>query len=120
MNPMPVKMTINDSFYKKVSEVKMRLAMEKAVKQTMYDLQTASMREAPVDTGNLRRSHSIDVRLGSNTVEGLLKNSANYWQYVNFGTSRMEANDFMNRAIGSVAPSNKVASYFHQYYKGGE
>ena len=53
-------------------------------------------------------------------VEGLLKNSAEYWQYVNFGTSRMDANDFMNRAIGSVAPENKVASYFHQYYKGGE
>ena len=117
---MPVKMTINDSFYKKVSEVKMRLAMEKAVKQTMYDLQTASMREAPVDTGNLRRSHSIDVRLGSNTVEGLLKNSANYWQYVNFGTSRMDANAFLTRALSTIAPERKVATYFDKYYKGGE
>ncbi len=116
---MPAKMTINDSFYQKVSEVKMRLAMEKAIRQTMYDLQTASTREAPVDTGNLRRSHSIDVRLGGDTAEGLLKNSAEYWQYVNFGTSRMDANDFLTRAVSSVAPSNRVAMYFDQYYKGG-
>ena len=117
---MPVKMTINDSFYQKVSEVKMRLAMEKSVRQTMYDLMKASIMEAPSDTGNLRRSHSIDVRLGSNIVEGLLLNSAPYWKYVNFGTSKMEANDFMNRAFASVAPANKVTMYFHQYYKGGE
>jgi len=125
---MPAKMTINDSFYQKVSEVKMRLAMEKAVKQTMYDLMKASMKEAPGPgrsrtpnpTGNLRRSHSIDVRLGSNMVEGLLKNSAEYWQYVNFGTSRMDADDFLTRAVSSVVPEHKVAEYFHQYYKGGE
>ena len=118
---MPVKMTINDSFYKKISEVKMRLAMEKSVRQTMYDLMKASMREAPVDTGNLRRSHSIDVRLGGNLVEGLLKNSAEYWQYVQFGTSRHpEANDFVTRAFSQVAPARKVSEYFHQYYKGGE
>lgn len=130
---MPAKMTINDSFYKKVSEVKMRMAMEKSVRQTMYDLMKASMKEAPPHTdyrkdkskprkttGNLVRSHSIDVRLGSNTVEGLLKNSANYWQYVQFGTSRMNANDFVTRAFSQVAPARKVSEYFHQYYKGGE
>ena len=120
MNPMPVKMTINDSFYQKVSEVKMRLAMEKAVKQTMYDLMKESVRNAPSDTGNLRRSHSIEVRLGSGVVEGLLRNSAPYWKYVNFGTSKMEANAFLTRALSTIAPERKVATYFDKFYKGGE
>ena len=114
---MPAKMTINDSLHKKLSQARMRNAVQKSVKQTMYDLMKASMKEAPVDTGNLRRSHSVDVRLGSNTVEGLLKNSTNYWQYVQFGTSRMDANDFVTRAFESVAPARKVSDYFHQYYK---
>jgi HK97 gp10 family phage protein len=114
---MPAKMTINDSLHKKLSEVRMRNALQKSVKQTMYDLMKASMIEAPVDTGNLRRSHSIEVRLGSNTVEGLLKNSANYWQYVQFGTSRMNANDFVTRALSEVAPAEKCSEYFKQRYK---
>lgn len=116
---MPAKMTINESLHKKLEEARMRLAMQKALRQTMYDLQKEAMREAPVDTGNLRRSHSIDVRLGSDMIEGLLKNSTNYWQYVNFGTSRQAANDFVGRAMDKVQPAKKMDKYFHEYYKGG-
>lgn len=116
---MGAKMTIKDSFYKKVDAVKIENALKKAVTQTVIDLQTASIKEAPVDTGNLRRSHSYEVRVGSGMIEALLKNSANYWQYVAFGTSKMAANDFVTRAFESVAPAAKTAEYFHQYYQGG-
>lgn len=115
---MGAKMTINESFYRKVNAVRLRSALEKSVRQTMYDLMRESMKEAPVDTGNLRRSHSIDVRLGSDMIEGLLKNSANYWMYVNFGTSRQDADDFVGRAVSKVNPGSRVSEYFDQYYKG--
>lgn len=115
---MGARMEIRDSLYKKLDQARLRNAAEKAVKQTMYVLMKESMKEAPVDTGNLRRSHSIDVRVATEMVEGLLKNSANYWQFVQFGTSKMEANDFVTRAFNKVAPEKKTAEYFKKYYKG--
>lgn len=118
-------MQIGESLHRKLDETRMRTALEKAVQQTMYDLMKASIKEAPGPgrsktpnpTGNLRRSHSVDVRVSGSMVEGLLKNSANYWQYVAFGTSRMDADDFITRALSTVAPSGKVSEYFHKYYK---
>ena len=128
---MPIRVTVNESLHKKLNQDKMRNALEKSIKQTMYDLMKASMKEAPPHTdyrkdkskprkttGNLVRSHSIDVRVDTDNIEGLLKNSAtDYWSYVQFGTSRMNANDFVTRAFSKVAPSKKVAEYFSKYYK---
>lgn len=110
---------VNESLNKKLDEVRIKTALEKAVRQTALDLQKASMKECPVDTGNLRRSHSYEVRMSGSMIEALLKNSANYWQYVNFGTSKMDANDFMTRAFESVAPARATAQYFDQFYGGG-
>lgn len=116
---MGAKMSIRESFYKKVESNRIKQALEKAVRQTAMDLQKAAMKEAPEDTGNLRRSHSIDVRISSEMIEALLKNSAKYWSYVAFGTSKMAANDFVTRAIEQVNPAAKVSEYFHKYYQGG-
>lgn len=114
---MGMKMEIRDSLHKKLDGMRVRNAAEKAVTQTMYDLMKESMKESPVDTGNLRRSHSTDVRVGKDMVEGFLNNSTNYWQYVQFGTSRHhEANDFVTRAFSKVAPEKKTAEYFKKYY----
>ena len=113
-------MKINPSLNKKLDGLRMRQAMEKAVRQTMLDLQKEAMKQSPVDTGNLRRSHSHEVRLDSNMVEGLLKNSTNYWMYVNFGTSRMKKNPgqgYITRAFQKVEPNKRAAKYFHEYYK---
>lgn len=114
---MGAQMKIKESLHRKLDGTRARLAMEKAVKQTMYDLMKEAMKEAPEDTGNLRRSHSVDMRLDSNMVEGLLKNSANYWPYVQFGTSKMKPNDFVTRAFNKVEPQKSVAKYFHENYK---
>lgn len=122
---MGVEMKVKESVHKKLDNARMRNAMAKAVKQTMYDLMKAAIKEAPGPgrsrtpnpTGNLRRSHSVEVRLDSNMIEGLLKNSANYWRYVQFGTSKMDADDFVTRAFNKVEPSKKTAEYFHNLYK---
>ena len=122
---MAVQVTISDSLHRKLDGVRMRDAMAKALQQAMYDLRRESIKEAPGPgrsrtpdpTGNLRRSHSVDVNMGSDVLEGLLKNSANYWQFVNFGTSRMDADDFVTRAMEIANPGAKVAEYFSEYYK---
>jgi len=115
---MTVEVTISDALQKKLSEARMRLALRSALTQTMYDLMRESMKLAPQDTGNLRRSHSVAINLSGDMIEGLLKNSANYWQFVEFGTSKMDAKPFVTPALATVAPANKVQEYFKKYYKG--
>lgn len=116
---MGAKMTITGNLKKKLDQARMKLAMEKAVTKTMNDLRDNCVIEAPIKTGNLRRSHSVDVLIGGEIIEGVIKNSANYWQYVNFGTSRQDANNFVGRAIQNVKPDTKIKEYFHQLYNGG-
>lgn len=122
---MPFEVKVSDSLHQKLDGLKIRTAMAKAMKQAMYDVMKESMTEAPGPgrsrtpnpTGNLRRSHSIDLNMNSDTLEGLLKNSANYWQYVQFGTSKMDADDFVTRALSNANPGEKMAEYFSEYYK---
>lgn len=122
---MGARMTINDSLHQKLDERRARIAMERAVRQGMMELQKNAMKEAPGPgrsrtpnpTGNLRRSHSTEIRVASDMVEGLLKNSANYWQYVQFGTSKMDADDFVTRAVEATQVESKIAKYFHTFYK---
>ena len=87
----------------------MKFALERAVKQTMYDLMKETMKLAPEDTGNLRRSHSVDMRLSSSIIEGLLKNSANYWVYQNFGTSKTIYFDF--KGVKEQLTIGKISLY---------
>ena len=130
MSVMGAKMTISASLERKLSEIRLRTALEKSVKQTMNDLMTECIKEAPPNTdyrkdkskprlatGNLARSHSVNFRISGSRMEGLLKNSASYWPYVQFGTSRMNANAFLTRALETVSPGEKCAEYFKKYYK---
>ncbi len=118
-------MTIHDSVKKKLDDRRAKNALRTALTETMYDLQRTAVKEAPGPgnsktgkaTGNLRRSHSIEIRESATASEGLLKNSANYWQYVNFGTSKMDANDFVTRTIESVDPPSKIEKRFKRLYK---
>lgn len=114
---MGANMNIGDDLRKKLDEARVRDAMKKAVTKTMRDLQDASVLKAPKKTGNLRRSHSNEVILSNDMVEGLLKNSANYWQYVHFGTSRQKPQPFVTEAIQMVKPNTKVIQYFKENYK---
>jgi len=117
---MGARMTIPANLQKKLQATKMKFALERAVKQTMYDLMKETMKLAPEDTGNLRRSHSVDMRLSSSMIEGLLKNSANYWVYQNFGTSKMpnpKCKNFVGRAFQKIQPGKRVAKYFKEYNK---
>ena len=122
---MVVKMKINESLHKKLEQARMIKAMYDAMEDTMQTLQDKAVIEAPGPgrsktgkaTGNLRRSHSHETKAGNTHIAGLLKNSANYWRYVNFGTSKQEADAWLDRAVNKVKPSKKVAENFKKYYK---
>lgn len=117
---MGVKVEIRDSLHKKIDGVKKREALRKAMQQTMLELQEATRSKAPKGpTGNLKRSFSHEIRLGSNTVEGILKNEAPYWMYVNFGTSKMSARNFLADGLHKVPPAKTLAERFNEYSGGG-
>lgn len=115
---MPAHMNINDSFRKKTDEARMRLALSKAMTDTCIELRDRlAMPPTPKITGNLRRSHSYEVRRSGDMIEGLIKNSANYWVYVNFGTSKRNGTNFVGQVMMKVKPAQKIKENFNKYYK---
>jgi len=117
---MSAKMTINDSLWKKLDKARMASAMTKAVRDTMREVSETSAKKAPKKTGNLRRSHSYDTNVSGGIITGRVKNSANYWVYVNFGTSRMKkgGRHFLEHAVNTVNPPQAIKTKFKEYYGG--
>ena len=108
-------MQINESAHKKLSKALAILAMEKAMNETLRELRdTYSQAPTPKITGNLRRSNSYDVKFQGKSIVGQVKNSAPYWFYVNFGTSRMKKDPahFLEKGIDKVQPTKKIVERF--------
>ena len=89
---MPVEFTINDSFTKKTDA------------SAYIEAMTECQSECPVRTGNLRDSHSVE----SGEMEAAIHNSAYYWVYVVYGTSRMAANNYPQRAWNTIISQNVI------------
>lgn len=109
------QMTINDSAHKKLSKALAIAAMENAMKETLRELRdTYAKAPTPKITGNLRRSNTYDVKIQGKGIVGQVKNSAPYWFYVNFGTSRMkkEPSHFLEKGIDKVQPTKKIVERF--------
>lgn len=112
---MSIDTGISPSLHRKLDTKKITEATYNALKDTMQELKDTSMNEVPVDTGNLKRSHEITINKTDTEMIGLLKNSAHYWIYVNYGTSKMKANPFLDRTLSNVNIPEKfrvnIASY---------
>lgn len=67
------------------------------VRQNGAELQTKAQRNAPVDTGTLKRSIGLDISDGGLTAES--KAGAEYAPYVEWGTRFMEAQPYMRPAF---------------------
>lgn len=72
-------------------------AVKRVVKQNGAELQARAQRNAPVDTGNLKRSIRLDVSDGGLTAES--EATAEYAPYVEWGTRYMEAQPYMRPAF---------------------
>lgn len=89
---------------KGVNELKIALkkkadlgAVKQVVKQNGAKLQVEAQRNAPVDTGNLKRSIRLDISDGGLTAKS--EAAAEYAPYVEWGTRYMEAQPYMKPAF---------------------
>jgi len=89
---------------KGVSELTMKLKsnanmkdVKQIVKQNTAELTQGAQRKAPVDTGNLRRSITMDLSDGGLT--GKVKPTADYAPYLEYGTRFQSARPFMRPAF---------------------
>lgn len=77
-----------------------------ALTKASFDTQTRARVRAPVDTGNLQNSITIDPPTvnasGDVTVEG--GPEADYGEYVERGTSRMSAQPYVTPSVDEVTP----------------
>ena len=58
--------------------------------------ETECKKEAPVRTGSLMRGHSTKR---NGPLEASIHNNMNYWTYVVYGTYKMAANNYPQRAL---------------------
>lgn len=103
-----IDVKFSESFYKKLDHASYEKALEKATDHTTSDAENTCRREAPIDTGNLRRSITKN-KPGPGTGE--IKSSAPYWGYVQYGTSKMSANPFVTRTANIIAPNLKKYTF---------
>lgn len=89
---------------KGVSELTMKLKsnanmkdVKQIVKQNTAELTQGAQRKAPVDTGNLRRSITMDLSDGGLT--GKVKPTADYAPYLEYGTRFQSTQPFMRPAF---------------------
>ena len=121
------EMTINESAHKKLSPVHAKTAMEEAMKETFRELRDQCVLEAPGPgrsrtpnpTGNLRRSHVYEVAVTGGSINAVLKNTARsggelYWIFLQYGTSKMEPDPFLTRALDTVQPDQKIVERFYK------
>lgn len=87
-----------------VKELKRKLASnaqmngaKRIVQKNGAELQARAQRNAPVDTGNLKRSIGLEIRDNGLTAES--EATAEYAPYVEWGTRFMKAQPFMRPAF---------------------
>lgn len=72
-------------------------AAKRVVKRNGAELQARARRNAPVDTGNLKRSIGLEISDGGLTAKSAA--AAEYAAYQEYGTRYMEAQPYMGPAF---------------------
>lgn len=72
-------------------------AVKTVVRKNGSEMQKKAQRNAPVDTGTLKRSIGLDV--SGNGMEATVEPTAEYAAYVEFGTRFMEAQPYLKPAF---------------------
>ena len=72
-------------------------AVKRVVKQNGAEMQAAAQRNAPVDTGTLKRSIRLEIADGGLTAK--VEATAEYAPYVEWGTRHMDARPYVKPAF---------------------
>ena len=105
---MGVEITINDSYTRKVDTSIYQKAMSETVEETATRAMEECQFECPVRTGNLRDSHEVEI----NDMSASITNSAEYWVYVVYGTSRQAPNNYPMRALNTISSQQIISTIF--------
>ena len=99
-----IKVDFSEHFHK-VAGARVDEIADKALQRTIVEADSICQREAPVKTGNLRRSigtsHPGKCRV-------CLTCGAYYWYYQQYGTSKMDANPFVTRTAKQIIGDNLI------------
>lgn len=71
--------------------------IKKVVKQNGSELQSKAQKNAPVDTGNLKRNITLEIK--SNGMSAECESQAEYAPYVEWGTRYMDAQPHIKPAF---------------------
>ena len=97
-----IEIKFEDSFYKKLGSNTYEDVADKVIDRILPEAENETRREAPIKTGNLRRSISKHKpKKCQGEIRSSLKNPA-YWIYLQFGTSKIAANPFVTRATQTI------------------
>jgi len=84
-----------DKLMKRLDPQRTEADVRKVVKANGADLQEAAMRDAPVDTGTLKRSIQLDIR--DRGMSAHVKPTQHYAPYLEFGTRFMAPRPFLRQ-----------------------
>lgn len=130
MGGLTLSVKFSNSYYKKLgleAGSSYEDALDRSIDHALSEAENIIKREVPrpghsmsrsippyKPTGNLKRSIHKSKR---SKCKGELRSNARsngvlYWQFVQFGTSKMSANPFVTRTARKVAP--KLKEYLHE------
>lgn len=101
---MSIKIEFGKHF-DKVVNARIDEIADKALQRTIVEADSICQREAPVDTGTLRRSIGT-AHPNMGTV--CLTCGVKYWVYNQYGTSKMKANPFVTRTAKQIISNNLI------------
>lgn len=77
--------------------------LSKSLEEICYQCLVNMQQEVPVDTGKLQQSLTANF---ISETEKQITSDVEYWLYVNYGTYKMSANPFIERALADLKMSN--------------
>lgn len=101
---MSIKIEFGKHF-EKVVNARIDEIADQALQRTIVEADSICQREAPVDTGTLRRSIGT-AHPNMGTV--CLTCGVKYWVYNQYGTSKMKANPFVTRTAKQIISNNLI------------
>lgn len=92
-----IKIVGVEKLQKKLRECVTMNDVKKVVRHNGAEMQAKAQRKAPIDTGHLRRSVGLEMRDNGLTAES--EATAEYAEYVEYGTRYMKAQPYMRPAF---------------------
>ena len=103
-----IDVDIESSFRKKVNHSIIKECEAITIKNTTLEAERRCKKVCPYDTGALMRGHSTSI----SNEQGLVRNRQDYWVFVVFGTSKMEARNYPQVVVNSLHSENYMSRTF--------